>query len=136
MDGHRGIFGRRGDAQLAHFTIARCADARSVGRHLATTDKAAQYVSADVDVHVLLKPKTPEQATLRVTLVYAGDIIDDASSVEASREAVEYWRTIARGWNVDVEVTEATYLAADLRRQGHRMPRTLKRSPRRPASVV
>jgi len=85
---------------------------------LGTTDKTAQFVSADVDVHLLLKPQTRPRAVLSVTLVYAGDTIDDTLLVEASREAVRHWQDIAQAWDVDVQVTEATYPIGDIRPPG------------------
>ena len=79
-----------------------------------TTDKTAQFVAADIDVHLLLKPQTPQRAVLSVALVYAGDTIEDSGLVEASREAVAHWKDLALGWGVDVQVTEATYPTADI----------------------
>jgi len=81
---------------------------------LATTDNTAQFVSADVDVHLLLKTKTRSLAVLPVTLVYAGTTIDDAELVEAVRDAVGQWQGLAQAWAIDVQVTEATYPTAEM----------------------
>jgi len=85
---------------------------------LATTDGDAQFVSSDVDIHLLLKADSEPTPVLSVTLVYTGSTADDLVLVEASREAVAHWQELAQGWGLRVEVREATYPVADIRPPG------------------
>ena len=86
------------------------------------TDLQGNYERGEVWVDVLLKPVTPEGGVLPVTMVYAGDAIDDEDLLEGTRAAVEAWRDMYANVGIELEVIEATYPNADLEPPGYGSP--------------
>ncbi len=83
------------------------------------TDLRGNYERGEVWVDVLFKPVTPDGGTLPVTMVYAGDAIDDEDLFEGTRAAVETWREMYANVGIELEVIEATYPHADLQPPGY-----------------
>ena len=75
----------------------------------AATDDGT-YLREPVQVDILLKSDPdPTSGTLAVAIVYAGSTADDAGLVQATQDAVAYWRELYDRIGITLDVVETSY---------------------------